>query len=66
MGLLANIKNNNKSKDKSGEVQNASLDLSKQELEILLSGLGEASFKGRQLELVYKLVIKLQQAHQQL
>jgi len=66
MGLLANIKNNNKSKDKSGEVQNASLDLSKQELEIILSGLGEASFKGRQLELVYKLVIKLQQAHQKL
>jgi hypothetical protein len=65
MGLLGKIKNNN-TNDKSGEVQNASLDLSKQELEIILSGLGEASFKGRQLELVYKLVIKLQQAHQKL
>ena len=64
MGLLGHIKKNNI--DKSGEVQNASLDLSKQELEIILSGLGEASFKGRQLELVYKLVIKLQQAHQKL
>jgi len=65
MGLLGKIKNN-KTNDKSGEVPNASLDLSKQELEIILSGLGEASFKGRQLELVYKLVIKLQQAHQKL
>lgn len=65
MGLLGKIKNNN-TNDKSGEVYNASLDLSKQELEIILSGLGEASFKGRQLELVYKLVIKLQQAHQKL
>lgn len=64
MGLLSHIKKNNN--DKSGEVSNASLDLSKQELEIILSGLGEASFKGRQLELVYKLVIKLQQAHQKL
>lgn len=65
MGLLGKIKNNN-TNDKSGEVSNTSLDLSKQELEIILSGLGEASFKGRQLELVYKLVIKLQQAHQKL
>lgn len=64
MGLLGHIKKNDK--DKSGEVSNASLDLSKQELEIILSGLAEASFKGRQLELVYKLVIKLQQAHQKL
>jgi len=66
MGLLDKIKNQNTNKDQSGEVSNASLDLSKQELEIILSGLGEASFKGRQLELVYKLVIKLQQAHQKL
>lgn len=65
MGLLGKIKNNN-TNDKSGEVSNASLDLSKQELEIILSGLGEASFKGRQLELLYKLVIKLQEAHQKL
>jgi len=65
MGLLGKIKNNN-TNDKSGEVSNASLDLSKQELEIILSGLGEASFKGRQLEALYKLVIKLQQAHQKL
>ena len=64
MGFLGNIKKSNN--DKSGEASNASLDLSKQELEILLNGLGEASFKGRQLELVYKLVIKLQQAHQKL
>jgi hypothetical protein len=64
MGLLGHIKKNNN--DKSGEVTNASLDLSKQELEIILSGLGEASFKGRQLELLYKLVIKLQEAHQKL
>jgi hypothetical protein len=65
MGLLGKIKNNN-TNDKSGEVSNASLDLSKQELEIILTGLGEASFKGRQLEVLYKLVIKLQQAHQKL
>ena len=65
MGLLGIIKNNS-TNDKSGEVSNASLDLSKQELEIILTGLGEASFKGRQLEVLYKLVIKLQQAHQKL
>jgi hypothetical protein len=65
MGLLGIIKNSN-TNDKSGEVSNASLDLSKQELEIILTGLGEASFKGRQLEVLYKLVIKLQQAHQKL
>ena len=64
MGLLGHIKKNNN--DKAGEAINASLDLSKQELEILLYSLAEGSFKGRQLEPLYKLVVKLQQAHQQL
>ena len=36
------------------------LKLTKGELEALLIGLGEASFKGKQVESVYKLAIKLQ------
>ena len=66
MGLLDKIKGQTTDKNQSGEIPNISLDLSKQELEMILTGLGEASFKGRQLEVIYKLVIKLQQAHQQL
>ena len=38
----------------------ATLRLTKSELEALAIGLGEASFKGRQIELVYRLAIKLQ------
>ena len=36
------------------------LKLTKGELEALLIGLGEATFKGRQVESVYKLAVKLQ------
>lgn len=36
------------------------LKLTPGELEALLIGLGEATFKGRQVEAVYKLAIKLQ------
>lgn len=36
------------------------LKLTKSELEALIVGLGEASFRGRQVEAVYKLAIKLQ------
>ena len=36
------------------------LKLTEGELEALLIGLGEASFKGKQVESVYKLAIKLQ------
>lgn len=36
------------------------LKLTKGELEALLIGLGEATFKGKQVESVYKLVVKLQ------
>lgn len=62
MGLLNHIRKNEP--DKSGEVPSASLDLSKQELEFILHGLAESPFKGRNLEPLYKLVVKLQQAHQ--
>jgi len=36
------------------------LKLTKGELEALLIGLGEATFKGKQVESVYKLAVKLQ------
>lgn len=36
------------------------LKLTQGELEALLIGLGEASFKGKQVESVYKLAVKLQ------
>ena len=45
------------------EVKNeeeVNLKLTPGELEALLIGLGEATFKGRQVEAVYKLAIKLQ------
>lgn len=64
MGLLDSIRKNEA--DKSGEVPSASLDLSKHELELILHGLAESPFKGRNLESLYKLVVKLQQAHQRL
>ena len=37
------------------------LKLSKRELEALLIGLGEVSFKGKDIEFVYKLAVKLQE-----
>ena len=37
----------------------ATLKLTKNELEALLVGLGEATFKGKQVESVFKLAIKL-------
>jgi len=40
-----------------GEV---TLNLTKGEVEALLIGLGEATFKGKQVESVYKLAVKLQ------
>ena len=38
----------------------ATLKLTHGELEALLIGLGEATFKGKQVESVFKLVVKLQ------
>ena len=39
----------------------ATLKLTKGELEALIIGLGEASFKGKQVESVFKLAVKLQE-----
>jgi hypothetical protein len=36
------------------------LELTKDELEALIVGLGEATFKGKQVESVFKLAVKLQ------
>jgi hypothetical protein len=44
----------------------ASLELSKVEIEILLNALADATFTGRQLETLYKLIIKLQTEHRKL
>lgn len=64
MGLKQILQPNKPAEDKKPE--GADLHFSKQELELLLNGLAEASFTGRQLETLYKLVIKLQQAHMKL
>ena len=40
--------------------EEANLKLTKGELEALLVGLGEASFKGKQVESVFKLAMKIQ------
>ena len=52
------VKSNVESKTQTEKEVN--LKLTKGELEALLIGLGEATFKGRQVESVYKLVVKLQ------
>lgn len=39
----------------------ATLKLTKGELEALIIGLGEASFKGKQVESVFRLAVKLQE-----
>lgn len=49
---------------KEQQIQNpneATLTLTKGELEALIVGLGEASFKGKQVESVFKLAVKLQE-----
>lgn len=45
---------------KSQDNKEVTLKLTKGELEALLIGLGEASFKGKQVESVYMLAVKLQ------
>lgn len=50
LGVAKDAPNNNE----------VTLKLTKGELEALLIGLGEASFRGKQVESVYKLAIKLQ------
>jgi hypothetical protein len=49
------LSNNKTQNDKEG-----TLKLTKGELESLLIGLGEASFKGKQVESVFKLAMKIQ------
>lgn len=46
--------------DSTQKDKEVTLKLTKGELEALLMGLGEASFKGRQVESVYNLAVKLQ------
>lgn len=46
--------------DSTQKDKEVTLKLTKGELEALLIGLGEASFKGRQVESVYNLAVKLQ------
>ena len=54
LGVKPNVESKTKTE------KEVSLKLTKGELEALLIGLGEATFKGRQVESVYKLVVKLQ------
>ena len=63
----------NKAIKKSGKVElqtqndkEVTLKLTKGELEALLIGLGEATFKGKQVESVYMLAVKLQTEIQKL
>jgi len=45
---------------KKKDSNNAIIELNKDELEALIIGLGEATFKGKQVESVFKLAVKLQ------
>jgi hypothetical protein len=49
-------------KEETKNPNEATLKLTKGELEALIIGLGEASFKGKQVESVFKLAVKLQDA----
>jgi len=53
------LKNSNV-ESKTQNDKEVNLKLTKGELEALLIGLGEATFKGKQVESVYKLAVKLQ------
>ena len=48
-------------KEQTKNPNEATLKLTKGELEALIIGLGEASFKGKQVESVFKLAVKLQE-----
>jgi len=50
-----------KSKKKQVNPNEANVSLTKGELEALIIGLGEATFKGKQVESVFKLAVKLQE-----
>ena len=54
LGLKSNVES------KTQTEKEVNLKLTKGELEALLIGLGEATFKGKQVESVYKLAVKLQ------
>ena len=54
LGLKPNVESKTKTE------KEVNLKLTKGELEALLIGLGEATFKGKQVESVYKLAVKLQ------
>jgi len=48
-------------KEQTKNPNEATLKLTKGELEALIIGLGEATFKGKQVESVFKLAVKLQE-----
>jgi len=48
-------------KEQTKNPNEVTLKLTKGELEALIIGLGEASFKGKQVESVFKLAVKLQE-----
>lgn len=58
MGLIH--RNNSSKKVKPLKEEEVVIKLTKGELEALLIGLGEATFKGKQVESVYRLAVKLQ------
>ena len=60
MGLSSKYVKNVKPKVDNPQNDEVNLKLTKGELEALLIGLGEATFKGKQVESVYKLAVKLQ------
>ena len=60
MSLRNKATKSSKVEIKTQNEKEVTLKLTTGELEALLIGLGEATFKGRQVESVYKLVVKLQ------
>lgn len=66
MGLRDFVKGKPAEAAKEVKPKTGNLELSKAEIEILLNGLADCTFTGRQLDLVYRLVIKLQNEHKKL
>jgi len=60
MSLRNKATKSSKVEIKTQNEKEVTLKLTKGELEALLIGLGEATFKGKQVESVYKLAVKLQ------
>ena len=60
------MSNHKQQKNTQQPIKETNLKLNKQELEVLLFLISNGTFKGRDLERIYKLAVKLQNSHDKL